>query len=117
MSSLHVRLEDHVAKRVHPALGIISETLPQKRIFISIDGRPEVMVGLVGTKANSPINIIEPGMPQELIDQIATQVRIQMPATSATNIAVAPEIPDDLPTNELDDSDDIVEDVESDDAS
>lgn len=114
MSGLAVRLEDHVAQRVHPSLGIISETLPQKRIFISIDGRPEVMVGLVGTKEGSPINIIEPGIPKEMVDAIAAEVRKQMPSTSATNIAVAPEIPEDLRTGDAEDQeiDESVEEIE-----
>ncbi len=86
-----VRLQQHVAKRKHPQLGTIESKIPQMLIYASVDGQKEAQVGYVGTKPNSPINLIIQA-DKELRDAIAEQVRALLPSASAAEPATAPDL-------------------------
>lgn len=99
--NIKVRLEQHTAKRKHPQLGVLETKLPQYRIFASVDDQPEAHVGYVGTKPNSPINLII-SAEKELADEIGKLVRETLPTASESTPATAPDLSQ-LQDSEVDD--------------
>lgn len=75
--ALHVTLAQMEVDRLTP-LGTVKEKVPQMKIWAQLDSQPRALVGYVGTKPGSPINIIVPDLPASIVDEIQKQVQAQM---------------------------------------
>lgn len=111
--ALVVTLAQMEVDRLTP-LGTVKEKVPQMKIWAQLDSQPRALVGYVGTKPGSPINIIVPDLPASIVDGIKTQVESQMQSESK-QVAVPPttdELNELVPSqDELDDE--LLEDDES----
>jgi hypothetical protein len=95
-------------------LGTVKEKVPQMKIWAQLDSQPRALVGYVGTKPGSPINIIVPDLPVSIVEEIKAQVESQL--NSGDKLIAVPPTTDEInelipPEDALDDE--LLEDDES----